>query len=171
METTAIFDHTTKEWIIDSPTASSAKYWPGDLGFFANHALVFAQTIIKGKNHGVNPFLVRIRDDEHRWMPGVEGGDIGPKIGYHSKDNGYMYLRNVRIPKVNLISKYVEVSDNGDFKQVGDPRVGYGTMMYIREGIACVAPKVLAQALCIAGRYSFFRKQGLGQDKNEKAII
>ena len=113
METTATYDQTTKEWIIDSPTSSSAKYWPGDLGFFANHALVFAQTLIKGKNYGVNPFLVRIRDENHCLLPGIEGGDIGPKIGYHSKDNGYMYFRNIRIPKVNLLTKYVSVSDNG----------------------------------------------------------
>ena len=113
METTATYDQTTKEWIIDSPTSSSAKYWPGDLGFFANHALVFAQTLIKGKNYGVNPFLVRIRDENHCLLPGIEGGDIGPKIGYHSKDNGYMFFRNIRIPKVNLLTKYVSVSDNG----------------------------------------------------------
>ena len=98
-------------------------------------------------------------------------GDIGPKIGYHSKDNGYMYLRNVRIPKVNLLTKYVEVSDDGDYKQVGDPRVGYGTMMYIREAIACISPKVLAQSLVIAGRYSLFRKQGMGSDKKERVIL
>ena len=43
-----------------------------------------------------------------------------------------MLLHNVRVPKTNLINKYVSVSDNGDFKIVGDPRIGYGTMMHIR---------------------------------------
>jgi len=43
---------------------------------------------------------------------------------------------------------------------VGDPRVGYGTMMFIRELLACAAPKTYAQAIIIATRYSFFRKQG-----------
>jgi hypothetical protein len=28
----------------------------------ANYALVFAQLIIKGKQHGVHPFIVKIRD-------------------------------------------------------------------------------------------------------------
>ena len=137
----------------------------------ANYALVFAQTIIKGKNHGVNPFLVRIKDDDLNWLPGFEGGDIGPKIGYHSKDNGYMYMRNIRIPKCNLLTKYVEVSDNGDYKQVGDPRVGYGTMMFIREGISTVNSKSYAAAIIIAARYSLFRKQGVGSNKAEMAII
>ena len=43
-----------------------------------------------------------------------------------------MYLRNVRIPKVNLFTKYAEVTEEGDYKKVGDPRVGFGAMMYVR---------------------------------------
>jgi alkylation response protein AidB-like acyl-CoA dehydrogenase len=106
LETTSTYDHTTKEWIINSPTPSSAKYWPGELSFFANHAIVFAQTWIKGKNYGVNPFFVPIKDQDYNWLPGIEGGDIGPKIGFHSKENGYCYFRNVRVPKNNLFTKY-----------------------------------------------------------------
>jgi acyl-CoA oxidase len=64
METTATYDVSTREWVIDSPTVSSAKYWPGEIAFFANHAIVFAQTLIRGKNHGVNPFLVPIKDEK-----------------------------------------------------------------------------------------------------------
>ena len=133
--------------------------------------MVFAQTIIKGKNHGVNPFLVPVRDDDFNCLPGVEGGDIGPKIGFHAKDNGYMYFRNVRVPKHSLFTKYVEVSDAGDYKQVGDPRVGYGTMMFIREGISVNIPKMYASTIIIAARYSFFRRQGLGQGKEERNIL
>jgi hypothetical protein len=57
-----------------------------------------------------------------------------------------MYLRSVRVPKNNLFTKYVEVSDCGQLKQVGDSRVGYGTMMFIRELISCAIPKVYGQA-------------------------
>jgi acyl-CoA oxidase len=46
------------------------------------------------------PFLVQIRDlDTHKYMPGVECGDMGPKLGYHSKDNGWLIMKNVRIPR------------------------------------------------------------------------
>lgn len=106
LETTATYDPTLREWIINSPTSSSAKYWPGEISFFANYAMVFAQTWVKGINHGVNPFLVPIKDQEYNWLPGVEGGDIGPKIGFHAKENGYLYFRNVRVPKNNLFTKY-----------------------------------------------------------------
>ncbi len=68
--------------------------------------MVFAQTIVKGKNQGVYPFLVPLRDDNFNDLPGIERGDIGPKIGYHSKENGYLYMRYVRIPKNNLMTKY-----------------------------------------------------------------
>ena len=36
-------------------------------------------------------------------MPGVEAGDIGPKLGYASKDNGYLIFTNVRIPRRNMV--------------------------------------------------------------------
>ena len=138
---------------------------------FANYALIFAQTIIKGKNYGVNPFLVQIKDENYNYLPGIEGGDIGPKIGFHTKDNGYLYFRNIRIPKNNLFTKYVQVTDQCQFKQVGDPRVGYGTMMFIRESISLLWPKVYASAIIISTRYSLFRKQGIGHNKQESNIL
>ena len=43
LETTATLDKSTDEWIIHSPTLTSAKFWPGDLGRFSTHAVVFAR--------------------------------------------------------------------------------------------------------------------------------
>jgi acyl-CoA oxidase len=77
----------------------------------------------------------------------------------------------VRVPKNNLFTKYVEVSDEGEYKRRGDARVGYGTMMFSRETISNALPKIYAQAIIIATRYSFFRKQGLGHDKQEISIL
>ena len=36
-------------------------------------------------------------------LPGCEMGDIGPKFGYNSKDNGYLIFKNYRIPRKNLV--------------------------------------------------------------------
>lgn len=70
-------------FIINTPSVSAAKYWPGDLGIFASHALVFAQMIVQGKNHGVHAFIVPIRDPKTlKALPGIEVGDIGPKFGF-----------------------------------------------------------------------------------------
>jgi acyl-CoA oxidase len=49
-------------FVVNTPSISAAKCWPGDLGIYATHALVFAQMIVLGKNHGVHSFLVPIRD-------------------------------------------------------------------------------------------------------------
>jgi acyl-CoA oxidase len=34
----------------------------GELGILATHAVLFAQLVIDGRNFGVHPFLVQIRD-------------------------------------------------------------------------------------------------------------
>jgi len=82
-----------------------------------------------------------------------------------------MLLHNVRIPKNNLLSKYVQVTSEGDIKVLGDPRVGYGTMMHIRELISCAIPKLYAQAIIIGARYSLFRKQFKDGNKKEIPVI
>lgn len=80
------------------------------MGLIATHALVFAQLLIKGKSHGVHAFIVQIRDSNMKPMPNVEVGDIGPKIGFFSKDNGYLILNNVRIPRKNMLRRFISVS-------------------------------------------------------------
>jgi len=58
LETTATFDRETDEFIIHSPTISSTKFWPGDMGHFSSHSVVYARLIIDAKDFGVQPFLV-----------------------------------------------------------------------------------------------------------------
>jgi acyl-CoA oxidase len=58
LETTATLDMNTDEFIIHSPTVTSTKFWPGGLGLWANHAVVFARLIVEGNDFGVQPFMV-----------------------------------------------------------------------------------------------------------------
>ena len=53
LETTATFDESSDEFVIHTPTISATKYWPGGLGMFASHAIVFARLKIKGKDFGI----------------------------------------------------------------------------------------------------------------------
>jgi acyl-CoA oxidase len=71
METTAIYDEAKKEFSINCPTVQSQKYWITNGAVHANMALVFAQTIVKGKNEGINAFLVPIRDKNLKCYPNV----------------------------------------------------------------------------------------------------
>jgi acyl-CoA oxidase len=58
IETTATFDKNTQEFVINTPTISATKFWPGDLSKLSNHAIVFAKLIIDGQAYGVHSFLV-----------------------------------------------------------------------------------------------------------------
>ena len=42
LETTAVLDRKSGEFVLNTPTITATKWWPGELGHFANHALVFA---------------------------------------------------------------------------------------------------------------------------------
>ena len=53
LETTATFDIDTDEFVIHTPNQTATKWWPGEMGRFGNHALVFARLIINGKEHGI----------------------------------------------------------------------------------------------------------------------
>jgi acyl-CoA oxidase len=48
LETTAIFDKENDQFILETPTVSSVKFWPGELGKFANYAAVFAKIFVDG---------------------------------------------------------------------------------------------------------------------------
>jgi len=65
-------------------------------------------------------------------MKGIECGDMGPKFGYNSKNNGWCTFDKVRIPRDQLLSKYVNVDKDGSFSIEGDIRVLYSVMMDIR---------------------------------------
>lgn len=116
LQTTATFDETTDEFIIHTPSITATKFWPGELGLFASHAIVFAKLIIDGNKFGVHPFLVQLRDTQTwKLIKGVKAGDIGPKIGYHSKNNGWCSFDNVRIPRDQMMMKYTKVERDRTF--------------------------------------------------------
>jgi acyl-CoA oxidase len=103
LETTATLDIERDEWVIHSPTQSSAKFWIGTLGKIANHAVVQAKLIIDNKDYGAHPFLVPLRSlEDHTPLPGVIIKDQGPKQGAVSMDNGYARFSHVRIPRKNV---------------------------------------------------------------------
>lgn len=160
IETTATFDKEKQEFVINSPTITSIKFWPGDMAKFSNHAIVFAKMLVDGKPMGVHAFMMQTRNlDTWEPMPGVEMGDIGPKFGYNTKDNGYMLFKNVRIPKSNLLSRYADIDKDGRIELKGDMRALYGIMLETRVWIVGNASQSLAQGLTIAARYAAVRRQ------------
>jgi acyl-CoA oxidase len=47
-ETTAHYDKSTQEFVINSPTDTSTKWWIGMLGQTATHTVVYARLVIDG---------------------------------------------------------------------------------------------------------------------------
>lgn len=106
------------------------------------------------------PFIVPLRDLD-TWMPlpGINAGDMGPKMGYHSKNNGWCTFDKVRIPRENMPMKYVSVDREGNFGIEGDMRVLYSVMMDIRTQLLLHSGATLMRALTVAMRYSACRRQ------------
>ena len=65
-----------------------------------------------------------IRDkNTHMPYPGVKVGDVGEKIGYSTVDNGYLSFDQYAIPRKNMLSRFMSIDKNGDFKMKDNPKV------------------------------------------------
>ncbi|ETV93365.1 hypothetical protein H310_12628 [Aphanomyces invadans] len=171
IETTAHYDPKTQEFILNSPTLTSRKWWPGGLGKTANHCVLHARLFLDGKDRGVQAFLVPLRDTAtHRTLPGITLGDIGPKIGFQSVDNGFCVLDHVRIPRRNMLMRFAKVAPDGSFSKPPMDKLVYFTMVKIRVLVAVVCARSMASAVTIATRFSAARVQGSagrGQPENQ----
>jgi acyl-CoA oxidase len=78
----ATYDADADEFILDSPTITSTKWYIGAAAQTATHTVVISQTVINGKNVGLNWFVVQLREKASgKMMPNVVFGDIGSKVG------------------------------------------------------------------------------------------
>lgn len=70
-----------------------------------------------------------------------------------------------------MLRRFISVSQKGEIKIKGNPKVSYATMMEIRKYISCTFPKLYANAITIATRYSIFRRQFKNAAKEEIKVI
>merc|ERR1711990_1397929 len=115
METTATYDPATDELIVNTPTPLAQKYWITNGACHAKHIVVFAQLWVKGKNEGIHGVLVRCRGDELEPVEGVTVEDMGHKMGLNGVDNAKLTFDNVRVPRVNLLNKFSDITPEGEF--------------------------------------------------------
>jgi acyl-CoA oxidase len=92
-------------------------------------------------------------------LPGVIVGDIGPKFGYLGNDNGFLILKNVRIPRDNMLMRYAKVDRQGNYSTPPHSKLAYATMVLMRTSIVVDSSIQLAKACTIAIRYSAVRRQ------------
>lgn len=189
LETTATWNPEDKSFTIHSPSLTASKWWIGSLGKVANHAVVMAQLVIKGKAYGPHPFIVPVRDlKTHEPLENVHVGDIGPKFGFNTvrslspsthiinlrrlttsqMDNGFLLLNNVKVPHVNMLARFSRVDpETSKYIRPPTPALVYGTLTYVRSTIVLDSGSVLARGVTIATRYCAIRKQF--QDLDAKA--
>lgn len=170
LETTATWNAEDKTFTIHTPQLTAAKWWIGSLGRTANHAVVMAQLIIDGKSHGPHPFVVQIRDlRSHQPLENVHVGDIGPKFGYNTMDNGFLLFNRVKIPHANMLAKFSSVDpQSGKYIKPPSASLVYGTLTWVRSTIVLQSGGVLARGVTIAIRYCAVRRQF--QDRDAKSL-
>ncbi|KAK9272966.1 hypothetical protein L1049_003346 [Liquidambar formosana] len=171
LQTIAIFDPMTDEFIIDTPNDGAIKWWIGNAAVHGKFATVFAKLLLpthdmKGNSDmGVHAFIVPIRDlKTHETLPGIEIHDCGHKVGLNGVDNGALRFRSVRVPRDSLLNRFGDLSRDGKYTS-SLPSINkrfaatLGELVGGRVGLAYSSVGVLKIAATIAIRYSLLRQQ------------
>jgi acyl-CoA oxidase len=174
--TTATYDEATHEFVIDTPFRAAWKDYLGNAALHGKAAVVFAQLITKGVNHGVHAFYVPIRDKKKAFLPGVGGEDDGLKGGLNGIDNGRLHFSGVRIPRTNLLNRYGDVAEDGTYSSpIESPGRRFFTMLgtlvqgrVSLDGAATVASKL---AMTIAITYGTQRRQFTAASETDEEVI
>ena len=145
METTAHYDEKTNEFIINTPSIKSQKYWITNGAVHAHMCVVFAQLIMPdGTKEGLHGFLVPIRDSNLNILPNVKIWDMGYKIGLNGIDNASIWFDKVRIPYNNLLNSSSNIINNNFQSTIVDNSIRK------RKRFNVLADQLLSGRICIA---------------------
>ncbi|WP_285313803.1 acyl-CoA dehydrogenase [Pseudarthrobacter sp. fls2-241-R2A-168] len=175
--TTATYDPATEEFVVHTPFRAAWKDYIGNAAIDGLGAVVFAQLVTRGVNHGVHAFYVDLRDPETKeFLPGIGGEDDGIKGGLNGIDNGRLHFTGVRIPRTNLLNRYGNVDVDGTYSSpIASPGRRFFTMLgtlvqgrVSLDGAAVAASKV---ALKAAIRYATERRQFNASSHTEEEVL
>ncbi|WP_166987060.1 acyl-CoA dehydrogenase [Canibacter zhoujuaniae] len=174
--TTATYIPETEEFEIHTPFAGAWKEFLGNAALHGQAAVVFAQLITKGVNHGVHAFYVPIRDENLQLLPGVDSFDDGFKGGLNGIDNGRLAFDHVRIPRTNLLNRYGDVDAAGNYSSpIASPGRRFftmlGTLVQGRVSLDGAAVNAMKLGLATAITYANERRQFPGADGKESLLL
>lgn len=173
--TTATYDVDAQEFVLNTPFRAAWKDYLGNAAVDGRAAVVFAQLITRGVNHGVHAFYVPIRDDDG-FLPGIGGEDDGLKGGLNGIDNGRLHFTDVRVPRLNLLNRYGDVAEDGTYSSpIASPGRRFftmlGTLVQGRVSLDGAATVVSKLALTIALSYGSQRRQFTAASDTEEEVI
>ncbi len=164
IETLATYDKERQEFVIHTPHAGARKDYIGNAACHAQMATVFAQLQIGEQEYGVHAFLVPIRDKDGGILPGIAIEDDGSKIGLNGVDNGRIVFNQVRVPRENMLDRFSQVAENGDYTSVTNNAgkrffMMISTLVMGRVSISAAVTAMSKVGLAIAIRYGDRRRQ------------
>ncbi|MEM7654892.1 MAG: acyl-CoA dehydrogenase [Bacteroidota bacterium] len=164
LETTAIYDADTQEFVIHTPHDMAFKEYIGNAAAHGKMATVFAQLETQGERHGVHAFLVPIRDESGEAQPGVRIEDSGRKLGLNGVDNGRLWFDQVRIPREHLLNRFADVAMDGTYSSpiTNESKRFFtmlGTLVGGRVGVPLAGLSTAKSGLTIAIQYAAKRRQ------------
>jgi acyl-CoA oxidase len=176
LETTAVYDPATREFVVRSPHDGAGKEWIGNAALHGRMATVFVQLEVGGEARGVHAVLVPLRDGAGEPLPGIRIEDNGPKVGLNGVDNGRIWFDGVRVPRENLLDRFASVTPEGEYRSPIESSgrrffTMLGTLVAGRISIAAASVSASKVGLTTAVRYSDRRRQFGPEGQPEVPIL
>ncbi|MBJ7451821.1 MAG: acyl-CoA dehydrogenase family protein [Blastococcus sp.] len=176
LRTTCTYDAETQTFDLHTPHQAARKDYIGNAAKDGRMAVVFAQLVAQGKNHGVHAWLVPIRDEQGNALPGVLIEDDGPKAGLLGVDNGRLSFDHVTVPRDMLLDRYGQVAEDGTYTSSIENETRrfftmLGTLVRGRVSVGGAAGSATKLALDIATRYGEVRRQFAAPGEEREIVI
>jgi acyl-CoA oxidase len=164
LRTTATYDVERAQFVVTTPDDEARKDYIGNAARDGRVAVVFAQLVTGGENHGVHALVVPIRDGSGHPCPGVRIEDCGLKGGLNGVDNGRLWFDRVRVPREALLDRYGAVAADGSYSSPIESRsrrffTMLGALVRGRVSVAGAAAAAAQVALAIAVEHGESRRQ------------
>jgi acyl-CoA oxidase len=101
-------------FLLRTPHDGARKNWISQ-GLTASTAVVFADLLVGGVSVGPHAFLIRLRDDDGRVMPGISLEDMGEKTTGNDLDNASIAFHDVWLPRASLLDRHCDVTWDGRY--------------------------------------------------------
>lgn len=164
LETTATYERTTGEFVLNTPHAAARKFMPNTSPTGGpKTAVVAARLIMDGNDQGVFLFLTPLSDDAGLPMPGVEIRRL-PQTATAPVDHCVTSFDHVRLPQEALLqSDHGHLTPEGVFtSSIGSPRKRFlRSIGRVTTGKLCMSGYSLGvtrHALAVAVRHAHTRQ-------------